>query len=79
MKSFRSLEHEEFKVGDIVTYSPYGLAHRLQVVGVCRYDVWGKYSELPQYHLAPLGKHGVTSVTTGLSVVESKHYLENKA
>lgn len=66
----------EFKLGDVVTYCPYGEDTKLYVVGIkAHQNIWGMLNERVWYQLSPTNKlTNITSVTTGSSIKESIYF-----
>ena len=83
----------EFKVGDHVTYKPYEIALKAVVKKVHETSPWRHTEDTPHYTLVGRtyqvphprchgimeNKHDpVNCITSGNSIVESVHFVENK-
>ena len=66
----------EFKIGDLVTYAPYGEGIEMHVQDISIGNPWLENDDRVFYHLAvnSMDSGNITAITTGMWIKESKLY-----
>lgn len=69
---------QEFNIGDVVHFAPYGRTYQCQVVDVRHGNNFGWPEQGPiLYELRGIGKDRVKTLTSGLCIIESRLFEES--
>jgi len=67
----------EFKVGDIVTYRPFETSTKMEVAEVDKRDFIFDKTDRRMFYGLRVGRGQVTTITTGISITESKLFVQH--